>query len=39
MGDYYILNWYIQIAEGVKTYELRKLGKIKKLSKFHRVTA
>ena len=41
MRDYYLRTWYIQVtlrvAEQLNTSNLRKLGKIRKLSKPHRM--
>ena len=41
MGDYYLQIWYIRVASRVakqlKTKDLRKLGRIRKVSKFHRM--
>ena len=41
--DYYLQTWYIRVAsrvaEPLKTSDLRKLGKIRKLSKPHRMIA
>ena len=43
MGDYYLQTWYIRVAERaaerLKTYELWKLGNIRKVSKLHRMIA
>ena len=37
MRDYYLLTWYILVAEQLKTSNLRKLGNIRKVSKLHRM--
>ena len=41
MRDYYLQTWYIQVASRVaeqfKTWDLRKLGNIGKMSKLHRM--
>ena len=41
IGDYYLWTCYIRdasrVAERLKTYDLRKLGNIRKVSKFYRV--
>ena len=43
MGDYYLQTCYIRVAsridERLKTEDIRKLGKIRKLLKFHRMVA
>ena len=43
MGDYYLQTWYIRaasrVAERLKSYDLRKLGNIRKVSKLHRMIA
>ena len=43
MFDYYLLLWYIRVAsecvERLKTYDLKKLGNIRKLSKLPRMIA
>ena len=43
MCDYYLQTWYIRVAsrvaEQLKTWDLRKLGNIRKLSKLHRMIA
>ena len=41
MRDYYLQIWYIwvdpQVAEWLKTWDLRKLGNIRKMSKLHKM--
>ena len=41
IGDYYLWTCYTRdasrLVERLKTYDLRKLGNIRKVSKFHRV--
>ena len=41
--DYYLFTWYIrvasQVAERVRSYDLRKFGNIRKASKLHRMIA
>ena len=32
-------GWYLRVAERLKTYDLRKIGNIRKLSKLHRMIA
>ena len=43
MRDYYLYTWYkrvaLRVAEQIKTYDLRKLGNIRKVSKPHRMIA
>ena len=43
IGDYYLETWYIRdasrVAEPVKTEDLRKLGNIRNVSKFHGMIA
>ena len=43
MGDYYLKKWYVRVAsrvaERIKSYDVRKLGNIRKVSKFHRMIA
>ena len=43
IGDFYLETCYIgissQVAKGLETEDLRKIGKIKKLSKLHRMIA
>ena len=43
MRDYFFKTWYVpvasQVAERLKTYDLRKLGNIRKVSKVHRMLA
>ena len=41
MRDYYLQTWYIRvasrIAERLTTWDLRKLGNVRKVSKLHRM--
>ena len=43
MGNYYLSTWYIRVASQVakqfNTYDLRKLGNNRKVSKLHRMVA
>ena len=43
MRDYYLQAWYMRVvsrvADRLKTFDLRKLGNIKKVSKLHRMIA
>ena len=43
MGEYYLYTWYIRVtsrvAKRLKTWDLRKLGNISKVSKPHRMIA
>ena len=40
MGDYYLSTWYTEVApqvvERLKTWNLRKLGNVRKVSKLHK---
>ena len=39
MHHYYLQIWYIRVVKRLKPEDLRKLGKIRKVSKHHRMIA